>query len=828
MSRNEQKISVEGHQLTLRNLEKVFYPETGTTKAEVLDYYARIAPYLIRHAHDRIVTRKRWVDGVGTPDNPGKVFFEKGLPDYVPDWVPSRTIEHSNGPKQYPLLQDQATITYLVQLAALELHIPQWQVGSDTSDAGTISSDDRYPDRMVFDLDPGEGRKLADCIEVAHLIRELLNGMGLDAYPVTSGSKGVHLYAPLDGSATSQQISDVAHELASSLESDHPDLVVSAMKKSLRKNKVFIDWSQNSAAKTTIAPYSLRGTFTPTVATPRTWDEFDKPEDVEQLRFEEVLERLEDLGDLLEPLAQSAGEADTSAAEMAEDPLELYRSKRDPKRTSEPMPTSHTGSGQQLSFVIQEHHASTLHWDFRLEHDGVLASWALPKGPPTSPKQNRLAVQTEDHPLEYGTFEGTIPKGEYGGGEVTIWDTGTYELEKWRQGQEVIATLYGQPDGGLGGGMKKFALFNTGTSGPNKDPEKNWMIHLMDSNGSSSEQDGSTDEATSSQDTPEKAEPVEIAPMLASIGNVASVRRQANDWSFEMKWDGIRAIATVVAATQDSPGAVTLTSRNGKDMTATYPELAELAQCVEVDCVIDGEIVALGSSSRPDFGRLQRRMGLTKARDVEHERAKTPVYLMTFDLLRVQDDSLLRTPYTQRRQRLLDSVTESEHIYVPETFDGTLDEAMDSSRDLQLEGVMAKQHDSVYQPGHRTKTWLKLKHTSTRDVLIVGWRAGSGGRSDTFSSLLLAAHGDNGLVYMGRVGTGFDDHQLHTLRTKLNSISRKTPPVEVPAADRRDANWVRPSLVGEVRFAGITEAGRLRHPVWRGLRADIDPNDVTI
>src|SRR5699024_7540535 len=221
-------------------------------------------------------------------------------------------------------------------------------------------------------------------------------------------------------------------------------------------------------------------------------------------------------------------------------------------------------------------------------------------------------------------------------------------------------------------------------------------------------------------------------------------------------------------------------------------------------------------------------MWLTKGRDVEHERAKTTVYQMTFYLLRVKDDSRLRTPYTQRRQRLLDSVTESEHIYVPETFDGTLDEAMDSSRDLQLEGVMAKQHDSVYQPGHRTKTWLKLKHTSTRDVLIVGWRAGSGGRSDTFSSLLLAAHGDNGLVYMGRVGTGFDDHQLPTLRTKLNSISRKTPPVEVPAADRRDANWVRPSLVGEVRFAGITEAGRLRHPVWRGLRADIDPNDVTI
>ena len=297
MARNEQKVSVDGHRLTLTSLDKVYYPETGTTKGEVLDYYARIGPYVIRHARDRIATRKRWVDGVGTPEKPGKVFFEKDLPDGAPSWIPSRAIKHSTGTKRYPLVQDPATLTYLAQMASLELHIPQWRVLPGSSDPGTITSDSRYPDRMVFDLDPGEGRELADCVEVAQLVRELLNGMGLDVYPLTSGSKGVHLYAPLDGSATSQEVSDVAHELARSLEADHPELIVSDMKKTLRKNKVFIDWSQNSASKTTVAPYSLRGKFTPTVAAPRTWEEFDDPSSVEHLRFEEVLERVEDLGD---------------------------------------------------------------------------------------------------------------------------------------------------------------------------------------------------------------------------------------------------------------------------------------------------------------------------------------------------------------------------------------------------------------------------------------------------------------------------------------------------------------------------------------------------
>ncbi|UVI35297.1 ATP-dependent DNA ligase [Brevibacterium spongiae] len=829
MARHEQKVTVEGHRLTLSNLNKVLYPETKTTKGEILDYCATIAPHLIRHARDRIATRKRWVDGVGTPDDPGDVFFEKNLPESAPSWIRSRAIRHSTGTKRYPLVNDLATLTYLTQMAALEIHVPQWTVRAGAKDPGTIDSETRFPDRMVFDLDPGPGRGLADCIEVAQLVRELLEGMGLDAYPVTSGSKGVHLYAPLDGSVSSQQVSDVAHELARSLEADHNDLIVSAMKKTLRENKVLIDWSQNSAAKTTVAPYSLRGRFTPMVAAPRSWDEFDDPAAVEQVRFEEVLDRVDDFGDLLEPLAEAVGGTASApepgagsepqsdpmsdeAPEVVRDRLEVYRSKRDPKRTSEPVPAKQGTSGDGLTFVIQEHHARSLHWDFRLEHDGVLVSWALPKGPPTDPGKNHLAVQTEDHPLEYGSFEGTIPKGEYGAGDVEIWDSGTCDIEKWQEGKEVIAVLHGREDGGLGA-VRRFALFNTGGHGPNKDPEKNWMIHLME------------DESTN-HGSKKEALPTDLSPMLASIGDIDSVRREAEDWAFEMKWDGIRALARVQPGDGDRNGSVELTSRNGRDMTSTYPELRELVDCVDVDCVLDGEIVALGQGSRPDFGRLQRRMGLSRESDVERERRRTPVYLMLFDVLHADGSSLLRKPYTERRERLFELVAESDHIQVPDAFEGSVDAAFESSRKLRLEGVMAKRTDSIYLPGKRTRTWAKLKHASTRDVIIVGWRTGEGERSDSFASLLVAAHDGDDLVYLGRVGTGFDEAALRSLRSSLDRRSRKTPALTVPAAESRDAHWVRPDLVGEVRFSGLTEAGRLRHPVWRGLRSDIDSEDV--
>jgi bifunctional non-homologous end joining protein LigD len=468
---DDQTVSIDGHRLKLTNLDKVMYPATGTTKADIFAYYAAVAPYMIPHVRDRAATRKRWVNGVGTETKPGMMFFQKNLDDTTPSWVRRRRIEHKDHANEYPLVNDLATLTWLAQIAALEIHVPQWQFGR--------TGVQHNPDRFVLDLDPGPGMDLTDCAEVARLARDILKGMGLDPLPVTSGSKGIHLYAALDGKQNSDQVAAFAHELARSLEADHPDLIVSDMKKSLREGKVLVDWSQNNGNKTTVAPYSLRGRMRPTVAAPRTWRELASAS-LAQLDFEQVMKRVKTKSDPLGELAHSPEKqleptpehmATFISTPAAKDRLEKYRSKRDASKTPEPVPAGRAASSDGHSFVIQEHHASRLHWDFRLEHDGVLVSWALPRGVPTDVKKNHLAVQTEDHPLEYGTFEGDIPKDEYGGGHVDIWDAGTYELEKWREGKEVIATLHGEKHG-----THKYALIHTGGEGK---ADQNWLIHLM-------------------------------------------------------------------------------------------------------------------------------------------------------------------------------------------------------------------------------------------------------------------------------------------------------------------------------------------------------------
>src|SRR5699024_8482934 len=269
----------------LTNLDKVFYPSTGTTKGEVIDYYRRIAPVMIPQAARRPATRKRWVDGVGTEQEPGTVFFRKDLEDHAPDWAPRADLEHQDGTSTYPLVDGTAVLVWLAQLAALEIHTPQWRF----DDGGGATN----PDRLVLDLDPGDGTGLADCARVAQWCREILADMDMESYPVTSGSKGIHLYAPLDGTSTADEVDEVAHELARALEQDHPDQVVSDMKKSLRAGKVLVDWSQNNGHKTTVCPYSLRGRLRPTVAAPRTWEEIEDL-DLAHLEYEQVLERVED------------------------------------------------------------------------------------------------------------------------------------------------------------------------------------------------------------------------------------------------------------------------------------------------------------------------------------------------------------------------------------------------------------------------------------------------------------------------------------------------------------------------------------------------------
>lgn len=861
-----QTYTVGERSLSVSSLDKVLYPATGTTKAEVMRYYLAVAEVLIPQVAQRPATRKRWVDGVGTAAEPGAVFFRKDLEDSAPAWIPTGRIAHSDHTNTYPLANEPAVLAWFAQVAALELHTPQWRFGRN--------GQPRNPDRLVLDLDPGEGTGLAECAEVARLCRDLLTDMGLTAYPVTSGSKGIHLYAGLDGKHNAEAISSVAHELARGLEADHPDLVVSAMKRSARTGKVFVDWSQNNASKTTVSPYSLRGRERPWVAAPRTWEELEDP-DLRHLEFEEVLERVADGLDPLAPLGwvpdgddgggrggrrgggggagRGRGAGPAAGTAEALDRLAEYRAKRDPDKTAEPVPADppaerQLDEGELPSFVIQEHHARRLHWDFRLEHAGVLVSWAVPKGPPLDSGTNRLAVMTEDHPLEYGTFEGTIAKGEYGAGEVTIWDSGTWEPEKWREGQEVIGVLHGRADGGLGGVPRRYALVNA----PGMGGDGNWLLHLMkDQPDAGSGTSGTSGAARDGATTPapdasagQGRQPASGSaagedgdrgahrgpafglgdlptPMLATAGEPADLAAD-EDWSYEMKWDGWRAIAGV------GGDRVLLASRNGQDLTERYPAVQELSGLLRGEAtefggaVLDGELVALDERGRPDFGLLQDGAG-----DLRY---------VVFDVLQLGPPgatgqwrrSLLRVDYRQRREILEAVLAEGEAVAVPPGYAGTLTQAQHVSRELGLEGVVAKRADSTYLPGRRGAAWIKLKLQQHQEIVVIGVREGKGERAGGVGSLLAAVPDQAGrLRYAGRVGTGFSATQLDEVERRLRRLARRDPPVDdVPAEDRSDAWWVDPSEVAEVSLAGRTRTGRLRQASWRGWRPDKSVDEV--
>ncbi|MBW0013433.1 non-homologous end-joining DNA ligase, partial [Mycobacterium sp.] len=550
--------STAAPRVRLTNADKVLYPATGTTKRDIFDYYTRIAEVMLPHIAGRAATRKRWPNGVEA-----EAFFEKQLASSAPEWLPRASVTHRSGTTTYPIIDSPDGLAWIAQQAALEVHVPQWrfvaewtrsraEVGAPPARGGLKPGP---ATRLVFDLDPGEGVTMAQLCRVAHAVRDLMTDIGLTTFPLTSGSKGLHLYAPLENPVSSKGATVLAKRVAQQLETAMPSLVTATMTKSLRAGKIFLDWSQNNGSKTTIAPYSLRGREHPTVAAPRTWEELEDPA-VGQLRYDEVLERVARDGDLLE-------EVDADAP--IRDRLSKYRSMRDASKTPEPVPAATPVVGQGNSFVIQEHHARRLHYDFRLERDGVLVSWAVPKNLPETPSVNHLAVHTEDHPLEYGSFEGNIPKGEYGAGKVVIWDAGTYEAEKFLD-DEVIVNLHGNRISG------RYALIQT-----NGDQ---WLAHRM------------KDQKVFDFDA--------ITPMLASEGSVAALK--GGQWAFEGKWDGYRLLVEV------DHGALRIRSRRGREVTKEYPELRSLAaDLADHHVVLDGEAVILDEDGVPSFHGMQNR-----------------------------------------------------------------------------------------------------------------------------------------------------------------------------------------------------------------------------
>jgi bifunctional non-homologous end joining protein LigD len=469
------------------------------------------------------------------------------------------------------------------------------------------------------------------------------------------------------------------------------------------------------------------------------------------------------------------------------DRLRAYRDKRDAARTPEPVPAEPPGpqdaSTDGGAFVIQEHHARRLHWDFRLERDGVLVSWALPKGVPIDPAVNHLAVHTEDHPLEYGSFEGQIPRGEYGAGAVTIWDHGRYETLKWTP-SEVKVTLHGQR---VGGG---YVLFQTRGN--------QWMIHRE-----------------------RQPLPTGLRPMLAATGSAPSDRE---NWALEMKWDGVRALAYI------ERGRVRLMSRTERDITVAYPELARLgAATAHKQLLLDGEIAVFGDTGWPEFEALQPRMHVTSAAQAAMLAAQTPVTYLVFDLLQLDGRPLLDMGYKDRRALLDQLGLNGPYWQTPPYFPGEDFEAVrDVSSQHRMEGVVAKRLDSRYAPGVRTDHWRKIKNVRRQEAVVAGYKPGKGNRAGQVGSLLIGVNDPSGLVYAGHVGTGFSADTLRMLGDRLSPLRRADSPFDgpVPAEHARPAVWVEPRLVIDVTFDRWTKAGRMRAPVYKGLRDDIDPADV--
>lgn len=468
--------------------------------------------------------------------------------------------------------------------------------------------------------------------------------------------------------------------------------------------------------------------------------------------------------------------------------LRDYERKRDFAATPEPAgATSDPHPAELPRFVVQEHSARRLHWDLRLERDGVLASWAIPNGIPLDPEQNRKAIHTEDHPIEYLDFHGEIPEGQYGAGTMTIWDSGTYECEKWEQ-DKVVARFHGERLKG------RYALFAAGS-------EKDWLIHRMDP----------------PADPDREPMPERIAPMLARAGDLPV---KDDGWAYEVKWDGVRALTYI------EPGRLRLESRNRNDITAGYPELRGLVRELgSHEALLDGELVAFDDQGRPSFERLQRRIHQRSESTVRRLAKSDPVTYVIFDLLHLDGRSLLGERYAERRELLEALGLHGAAWQVPRHVTGEGAALLAASREQGLEGLVAKRLHSRYEAGKRSAAWIKIKNAARQELVVGGWLRGAGKRSGRLGALLVGFYEGDRLHYAGRVGTGFSEAVLADLTSQLQALERQGSPFQ-GTQPPKGAVFVDPLLVAEVEFTEWTAKRMLRHPVFKGLRADKDVREV--
>ncbi|HEY5895794.1 MAG TPA: non-homologous end-joining DNA ligase [Chthoniobacterales bacterium] len=774
-ARTSQIAQVGKRKIGVSNLTKLLFPDDHIVKAQLIEYYLKIAPTILAHVKGRPLSLVRYPDGID-----GESFFQKNRPEWAPDWIEHVTLGEEA--KDYTIATEEASLAWLANLACIELH--QMHSRAPHFDK---------PDYIAYDFDPPETFAFPQVAELALEFKEHLESFGYHPFVKTTGRKGLHVLTPIEPKWDFQKAFEAAKAVALPFVDSHASALTLQIKKESRKGKVLLDIYRNRQSQTIVAAYSVRGLPGAPVSTPLQWDELGSIESPKIFDLHNVPQRVTQSGDPWEAIAAYATPIHTERTETKSakktlkpartrktpEQLESYSNKRSFEKTPEPPPAEIIGQGN--AFVVHRHHASRLHYDLRLEQDGVLKSWAVPKGLPPRPGIMRLAVNVEDHPLEYVNFEGAIPKGEYGGGMMWKFAQGRYEITKQKK------------DGFY------FRLQSRELNGEyrtHRTKENQWLLERVDN-----------------PQIDWLRDPVE--PMLARS---AEKPPSSEGYIYEVKWDGIRAMISL------DEGEVRIRGRNGMDFTKQFPELLIPEQAFRAtSALFDGEIVCLEADGKPNFRNVIHRMQQKTEGAIERARAKYPAVCYVFDCLYLDGRQITSEPLTRRREWLHDAIKKDTPYRVSE---GVEEGAafFEAVKEMGLEGIVAKQRDSAYLPGKRSDSWLKIKTRQTVECVVIGYTQGKGDRETSFGALHLGRTNGTAqeLKYVGKVGGGFDENSLKAVSSELEKLRRVDRPVKEKPLDDARSVWVEPKLMCEVQFASVTRDGMLREPVFVRLRPDLE------
>lgn len=755
----------------LSNLDKVLFPEDGVVKAEIIEYYLKIAPTLLNHIKGRALTLIRFPDGIH-----GEMFYQKNRPDWAPPWLEFEKLGKEEK-KDYIIATEPASIVWLANLASLELH----QLHSRKPNFDN-------PDYMVFDLDPPEGFDFKKVIPIAFQLKEDIETLGYTAFVKTTGGKGIHICCPLEPKFDFHTVFEAAQLIAQPFVDRNSKETTLHIKKDARKGRVLIDIYRIRSGQSIVSPYSLRGRVGAPVSMPLKWDELEALKSPLEHNIKNALDKVLRDGDAWEGIDAYAVELHTHRRKIVPKELpvnkkrktpaqlESYEKKRNFKKT--PEPDAHIVEGGGNNFVIHRHHATNLHYDLRLEKDGVLKSWAVPRGLPPHPGVKRLAVQTEDHPMKYLTFDGTIPKGQYGGGEMWIYALGKYQITKDKKDGFYFRLSSKEVSG-------EYRIYNI--------KAKEFLLERVD--------------------TPQinyLHDPVE--PMLSDSSEKLP---KGDDYIYEVKWDGIRALISL------EDGQVRIRTRNQNDITKQFPELLIADKAFRAtNGLFDAEIVSLNKQGKPEFRKVINRLQTSGETNIQKLSKTSPVYCYIFDCLYLDGRTLIHDPLIKRKDWLKDAVKKDTPYRVSEWIEDG-ESLLEAARVHELEGIMAKQVNSKYFPGKRNDLWLKIKIRNTRECVIIGYNEGKGNRSTTFGGLHIAEREKGKLVYRGKVGTGFDDATIKEISKQIKQLKEIKKPVEGKILDEKISKWIEPKLMVEVSYASLTPDKNFREPVFVRMRPDL-------